>query len=147
MPQPRRCDLGAFHQRAEFAVGDLWNNGQLSAVISNMNAHPNLLVNQVKPKNHWIGFRTIGTKSNRDGLGALVTLSAGGHVRVDEVRSGSSYSSNSDMRVHFGLGQTNKVDSVEVRWPSGLQERFTGLAVDSIHELKEGTGTAVQNSK
>ena len=129
------------------AIGDLWNNGQLSAVISNMNAHPNLLVNQVKSKNHWVAFRTIGTKSNRDGIGARVTLSAGGRARVDEVRSGSSYSSSSDMRVHFGLGQTDKIDFVEVRWPSGLQERFTGPAVDSIHELKEGMGTAVKNPK
>jgi hypothetical protein len=129
------------------AIGDLWNNGQLSAVISNMNAHPSLLVNQVKSKNHWIAFRTVGKKSNRDGIGARITLNAGGRVRVDEVRSGSSYSSSSDMRVHFGLGQTDKLDFVEVRWPSGLQERFAGLTVDSIHELKEGTGTALKNPK
>ena len=128
------------------AIGDLWNTGQLSAVISNMNAHPNLLVNQVKSKNHWIAFRMIGTKSNRDGIGARVTLNAGGRERVDEVRSGSSYSSSSDMRVHFGLAQTEKIDFVDVRWPSGLQERFTGLPVDSIHELKEGMGT-VQKRK
>jgi hypothetical protein len=129
------------------AIGDLWNNGQLSAVISSMNARPSLLVNQVKSKNHWIAFRAIGTKSNRDGIGARVTLSAGGRVRVDEVRSGSSYSSSSDMRVHFGLGQMDKIEFVEVRWPSGLQERFTGLTVDSIHELKEGTGAAVKDPK
>jgi enediyne biosynthesis protein E4 len=127
------------------AIGDLWNNGQLSAVISNMNAHPSLLVNQIKSANHWITFRTVGTKSNRDGIGARLTVKAGGRTRVDEVRSGSSYSSSSDMRVHFGLGQTDKIDFVEVRWPSGLQERFTGLTVDSIHELKEGTGAAVKN--
>ena len=129
------------------AIGDLWNNGQLSAVISNMNAHPSLLVNQAKSKNHWIALRTIGTKSNRDGIGARVTLSAGGRARVDEVRSGSSYSSSSDMRVHFGLGQTDKIDFVEVRWPSGLQERFTGLTIDSIHELKEGKGKSAQEIK
>lgn len=128
------------------AIGDLWNTGQLSAVISNMNAHPNLLVNQVKSRSHWIAFRMIGTKSNRDGIGARVTLNAGGRERVDEVRSGSSYSSSSDMRVHFGLAQTEKIDFVDVRWPSGLQERFTGLPVDSIHELKEGMGT-VQKRK
>ena len=129
------------------AIGDLWNDGQLSAVISNMNAHPSLLVNQLKSKNHWIAFRTVGTKSNRDGIGARVTLSAGGRARVDEVRSGSSYSSSSDMRVHFGLGQTDKVDFVEVRWPSGLQEHFTGLTVDSVHELKEGAGASAEKVK
>jgi hypothetical protein len=124
------------------AVGDLWNNGRLSAVISNMNAHPMLLVNQVKNGNHWIAFHAIGTKSNRDGIGARIILMAGARARVDEVRSGSSYSSSSDMRVHFGLGQTNKVDSVQVRWPSGLVEQFENLKVDSMQDLKEGTGTA-----
>jgi hypothetical protein len=112
-----------------------------------MNAHPSLLVNQIKSPNHWIAFRTVGTKSNRDGIGARLTVKAGGRTRVDEVRSGSSYSSSSDMRVHFGLGQTDKIDFAEVRWPSGLQERFTGLTVDSIHELKEGTGAAVKNPR
>jgi hypothetical protein len=129
------------------AIGDLWNDGRLSAVISNMNARPMLLANQVKNGNHWIGFRTLGTKSNHDGLGARITLRAGGRARVDEVRSGSSYSSNSDMRVHFGLGQTNKVDYVEVRWLSGLVEKFENLAVDSIHDLKEGTGASVPEDK
>jgi len=66
---------------------------------------------------------------------------------MDEVRSGSSYSSSSDMRVHFGLGETTKIDFVEVRWPSGLLERFEGLSVDSIHELKEGTGAATNSEK
>jgi hypothetical protein len=129
------------------AVGDLWNNGQVSAVISNMNAHPSLLVNQIKSANHWIAFRTVGTKSNRDGIGARLNVKAGGRMRVDEVRSGSSYSSSSDMRLHFGLGQTTKIDSIEVRWPSGLLEHFEGLSVDSIHELKEGSGAAVNAGK
>jgi enediyne biosynthesis protein E4 len=123
------------------AIGDLWNDGRLSAVISNMNARPSLLVNQVKSSNHWIAFRTIGTKSNRDGIGARISLSAGGRLRVDEVRSGSSYSSNNDMRVHFGLGPSSKIDFVLVRWPSGWTEKFLGLPVDSVHDLKEGTGT------
>jgi hypothetical protein len=124
------------------AIGDLWNNGQLSAVITNMNAHPMLLVNKVKSPNHWIAFHLIGTKSNRDGIGARITLRAGGPARVDEVRSGSSYNSSSDMRLHFGLGQATKIDSVEVRWPSGLTEHFENLKVDSIQQLTEGTGTA-----
>ena len=122
------------------AVGDPWNDGRLAVVISNMNARPSLLVNQIKNSNHWIAFHTVGTKSNRDGIGARISLQAGGRTRVDEVRSGSSYSSNSDMRVHFGLGQTAKVDFVQVRWPSGLVERFEGSPVDSVHELKEGNG-------
>jgi enediyne biosynthesis protein E4 len=122
------------------AIGDLWNDGRLSAVISNMNAHPALLVNQVRNANHWIAFHTIGTKSNRDGMGARITVSAGGKLLVDEVRSGSSYSSSSDMRVHFGLGTSDKIDFVQVRWTSGLIEKFQGLKADSVRELKEGTG-------
>jgi hypothetical protein len=125
------------------AVGDIWNDGRMSAVISNMGEHPSLLVNQQKTTNHWIGIRTVGTKSNRDGIGARVSVKAGGRMQVNETRSGSSYISNSDMRLHFGLGATDKIDSVEIRWPSGLVETFSGLAVDHIHSLKEGTGKAV----
>jgi enediyne biosynthesis protein E4 len=127
------------------AVGDLWNDGRMSAVISNMNTRPSLLENQIKYANHWIAFKTIGTTSNRDGIGARITVKAGKRLLVDEVRSGSSYVSNSDMRVHFGLGKETKLDSVEIRWPSGLTERFENLSVDKINEVKEGSGGAVKN--
>ena len=127
------------------AVGDLWNDGRMSALVSNMNAPVSLLVNQVKSGNRWIGIKTIGTKSNRDGIGAKIRVKAGERVLVDEVRSGSSYDSNNDMRVHFGLGRIERVEWVEVRWPSGMTERFSNVRVDAIHEVKEGTGTAVNN--
>ena len=138
------------------AVGDLWNDGRMSAVISNMNAPPMLLVNDVRNGNHWIAFRTIGTsfssgsgvtKSNRDGIGAKITVKAGTRTFVDEVRSGSSYMSSNDMRVHFGLGSAAKIDSLQVRWPSGLVERFENLPADAIHTLKEGSGTPVDRQK
>ena len=125
------------------AVGDLWNDGRISAVVSNMNALPSLLVNDVCNGNHWIAFRTIGVKSNRDGLGAKITLKVGARALVDEVRSGSSFISNNDMRVHFGLGASAKIDGVQVRWPSGLLEEFGNLSADAIHTLKEGSGTPV----
>ena len=128
------------------AVGDLWNDGRMSAVISNMNAPPSLLVNDVRSGNHWIAFRTVGTKSNRDGIGAKITVSSGGRTLVDEVRSGSSYISNHDMRVHFGLGANTKVDSMRVRWPSGLIEDFESPRIDTIHILKEGSGKSVSFS-
>jgi hypothetical protein len=124
------------------AIGDLWNDGKLSAVISNMNEPPSLLVNQVRSPNHWIAIHTVGTKSNRDGIGARISVKTGARTLVDEVRSGSSYISNNDMRVHFGLGSATKVDSVQIRWPSGLVERFENLPVDSIQTLKEGSGSA-----
>jgi len=127
------------------AIGDLWNTGQLSAVISNMNSTPSLLKNEQTYPNHWIAFKTIGTQSNRDGIGARITLKAGKRVLVDEVRSGSSYYSQSDMRVHFGVGSLTKLDSVEIRWPSGLTEKFDGVAVDQINAIQEGTGVPVKN--
>ena len=73
-----------------------------------MNAVPSLLKNEQKYDNHWIAFKTIGTKSNRDGIGARITVKAGKRLLVDEVRSGSSYYSQSDMRVHFGLGAVDQ---------------------------------------
>jgi enediyne biosynthesis protein E4 len=147
------------------AIGDLWNDGRQSAVISNMNAPPSLLVNDVRNSNHWIAFHLVGNllasasspvpaptsaapkfRSSRDAIGARITMKAGARIFVDEVRSGSSYDSNSDMRVHFGLGSATKLDFVQVRWPSGLLEQFENLAVDKIHTLKEGTGVAVKSS-
>jgi enediyne biosynthesis protein E4 len=109
-----------------------------------MNDHPSLLVNQVRSANHWIGIRTIGTKSNRDGIGARITVKVGARTLVDEVRSGASYASNNDMRVHFGLGAAVKIDWVQIRWPSGLSERFDDLGVDKIHTIKEGSGKSAE---
>jgi enediyne biosynthesis protein E4 len=122
------------------AIGDLWNDGKLSAVVSNMNAGPSLLVNSVRTANHWIAVRTIGVKSNHDGIGARIRVKVGKRILVDEVRSGSSYDSNNDMRVHFGLGAEKKIAWVEIRWLSGLTEKFEGLEVDKIHTLQEGSG-------
>ncbi len=137
------------------AIGDLWNDGQLSAVVSNMNALPSLVVNDRRNSNHWITFHLIGSSYNsalqkyrspRDAIGARITMKAGPRLFVDEVRSGSSYDSNNDMRVHFGLGSATKLDSIHVRWPSGLLEKFDNLAVDRIHTLKEGSGASVQEA-
>ncbi len=108
------------------AVGDLWNDGKMSAVVSNMNEPVSLLVNQVKSASHWIGIKTVGTKSNRDGIGAKIRVQASGRLRVDEVRSGSSLDSNNDMRVHFGLGSAAKVDCEGGLGGSALAERADG---------------------
>jgi len=125
------------------AVGDLWNDGRLSAVVVNRNSLPNLLVNQTKYPNHWIDVRPVGTRSNRSGIGSRVSVRTTLRLQSGEVRSGSSYISNSDMRLHFGLGVENEIQSIEVRWPSGLVERFSDAAVDTVMMVKEGTGEPV----
>jgi enediyne biosynthesis protein E4 len=126
------------------AVGDLWNDGRLEAVVNNVSDFPLLLVNLARNDNHWLGIHLTGVASNRDGIGARVTVSSSApetpRVWVDEVRSGSSYSSNNDMRLHFGLGHATSVASIEVRWPSGRDEIFPGVAADRMISLKEGTG-------
>lgn len=128
------------------AIADLWNDGRESAVVNNMSGHPMLLVNLAANSNHWLGITAVGTRSNRDGIGAQVTLFAGGRTFVQEVRSGSSYISSNDLRLHFGLGTIASIDHIFVRWPSGLEETFTAQAVgggvDRFVTLREGTGSA-----
>jgi enediyne biosynthesis protein E4 len=120
------------------AVADLWNDGRMSAVVNNMDSTPLLLVNRAPNKNHWLGIITQGTGSNRDGIGAKVTVSAGGRKYVQEVRSGSSYISSNDLRLHFGLGASQKVDGIEVRWPDGKSEVFPAADADHFITLVEG---------
>jgi hypothetical protein len=102
-----------------------------------------LMVNEAANPNHWIGVSTVGTRSNRDGIGATVHVSAGGREFVQEVRSGSSYLSSSDLRLHFGLGTGSKVDRLEIEWPSGLRESFSASSLDHFVTLTEGTGKAL----
>ena len=87
-------------------------------------------------------MRLIGVQSNRNGIGARVRLHAGERTWVDELRSGSSYDSNNDLRLHFGLGQRSKVEWIEVRWPTGRIEVFDGGEVDRFVTLREGSGRA-----
>jgi hypothetical protein len=129
------------------AVGDLWNDGRLSAVIVNRNGPPSLLVNQRIYSNHWIEIKAVGTRSNRSGIGGRVSVKTGSREQIDEVRSGSSYISNSDIRVHFGLGAMSQIQHIEVRWPSGLVERFRNVPVDSIVTVTEGSGQEVRTTK
>jgi hypothetical protein len=122
------------------AVGDLWNDGRISAVVNNMDETPKLLVNLAPNSNHWLGISLEGTQSNRDAIGAKVIVTAGDRRHVQEVRSGSSYISNNDMRLHFGLGSSNAVTHITVRWPNGETEEFPGAAADRFISLTEGAG-------
>ena len=122
------------------AIADLWNDGRLSAIINNLSDRPLLLVNEASNKNHWLGLHLVGTTSNRSAIGARVTL-RGTHRRwVDEVRSGSSYNSSSDLRLHFGLGSESTLPRIEVHWPNGQTEIFPAPGIDKILTLTEGKG-------
>ena len=120
---------------------DLNNDGKIEVVVNNLNGAPNLLVNRAKAGN-WIRVRTEGTASNRDGIGARVSVTAGDSVQAREVRSGGSFLSQNDMRLHFGLGDARAVDGFAVRWPSGLVESFPGAPANREVRLKEGAGAA-----
>ncbi len=124
------------------AIGDLWNDGRESAVINDIDERPMLLVNLAANTNHWVGVILQGSRSNRDGIGARVTVSAGGRTWVQEERSGSSYISSSDLRLHFGLGSASAIQFIDVVWPSGLCERFPGGAADRFFSLVEGKGVS-----
>jgi len=124
------------------AYGDLDNSGALEIVVNNLDSRASLFRNRGKKAN-WISFKLVGTRSNRDAIGARVKIKAGGLNQVAEVRSGCCYMSQSDMRLHFGLGGASKVDFLEVRWPSGALERFDAPHVNTFQVLKEGSGMPV----
>ena len=107
-----------------------------------MGESPSLLRNDLPPGEHWLQLRLRGTKSNRTAIGAIVTVSAGGRKQTLPLLSQSSFLSQNDFRLHFGLGQANRVDEVTVRWPSGLVEQFTGITIDKSSELVEGSGAS-----
>ena len=122
------------------AVADYDNDGDVEILVTNMNDSPDLLRHAHKNPRHSILVQTVGTRSNRDGIGAKVTVAAGGLTEYDEVRSGGSYLSSSDLRLHFGVGAATKIDRLEVSWPSGQKDAATNLSVDRIFVVKEGQG-------
>jgi hypothetical protein len=130
------------------AFGDYDNDGDIDILVVNMNDRPTLLRNETTGGNHWISIRTVGgatplpggMKSNRDGIGARIRLTAGGRTETVEVRSGGSYLSQNDSRAHFGLGNAVRVDRVEIAWPSGRVETIGGLPVDRFYVAREGQG-------
>lgn len=121
------------------AAGDLDNDGSLEVVVSNMGDRPSLLRN-FGPKKNWLLVECVGTKMNRDAIGARVWVWAGGRRLSAEVQGGSSYLSQNDHRVHFGLGDAGRYERVEVQWLGGAREVFPGGVVNRLLTLKEGTG-------
>jgi tetratricopeptide (TPR) repeat protein len=126
------------HLGRGLAVGDLDNDGRIDALVVNQNEPLVYLHNQTEQSRHFIRFSLEGTRSNRDGVGASVTLRCGGRRLVAARTGGGSYQSASDPRLHFGLGDVRKVESVDVRWPSGQVDHHEGLAADRDYRLREG---------
>lgn len=122
------------------AVGDLFNDGKQELVVENIEGQPTILRPEGGPDNHWISFELGGTKSNKLGLNAQIRVTAEDLVQTDEVRSGGSYLSQNDLRLHFGLGNHRQADSVVVSWPSGTIDRLTNLSADHFYCVEEGLG-------
>jgi hypothetical protein len=122
------------------AVGDLFDDGRLEIVVENLEGEPMILQTQGGPRNHWVSFELQGAKGNRLALNARIRATAGDLVQLDQVQSGGSYLSQSDLRIHFGLGGHEKVDKLEVFWPSGKVETLTNVGADHFYLLKEGEG-------
>ncbi len=126
------------------AFGDYDDDGRIDAVVVNMDDTLTLLHNTTANSHHWLTVRTIGARSNRDGIGARVRLRAGGREQIREVGTSGSFASASDPRVHFGLGALSRVESIEVRWPSGAVQTFKDLPVDRLVVVHEEQGLRPQ---
>ena len=122
------------------AFGDLFNTGQVNAVVNNMNDAPTLLHNRRPSPNHALLIELEGTRSNRSAIGARVSVQAQGRRMIDEVRSGGSFCSQNDLRLRFGLGPRQEAESVEIAWPSGRTEIFHRVAADQWVRIREGAG-------
>ena len=126
------------------AFGDIDNDGDVDVIINNLDGAPQLLRNDGGNTNNSVLIKTIGVKSNRDGIGAKVTIVSGDLRQVEDVLSGGSYISQNDLRLHFGLETRTKIDSIEVRWPSGAVDKVTGASANKILTIKEGQGLISQ---
>jgi hypothetical protein len=123
------------------AFGDYDNDGDMDALILNMNDVPSLLRNEGGNAQNWIKIKLVGTKCNRTAIGARVRVTTGKHTQMNEVHSGTSVMSQSDLRLHFGLGKAEAADVIEVKWPTTQKvERFTKVKANQILTIREGSG-------
>jgi hypothetical protein len=119
------------------AIGDLDNDGRLDAVVTANDGPVHVLHNETATGNHWILLKLVGHKSNRDAIGAEVTLTTSSVSQYATVSTAGSYLSASDKRVHFGLGKANIIQTIEIRWPSGIRQTLKDIAADQILQIDE----------
>jgi hypothetical protein len=131
--------VAANHCSRGCSFGDFDNDGDLDILVVNLNEAPSLLRNDMRGTNHWLKIKLVGTKSNRSAIGARVLVRYGKKIQVQEVLSQSSFYSVNDPRLHFGLGAETTAD-IEIRWPSGLQEKVKAVPIDVLLVAKEGAG-------
>jgi hypothetical protein len=129
-------EVPAAHRGAAF--GDFNNDGKIDLVVSVLNGRPRLLLNRDKSRNHWLILHLIGTRDNRDGLGARVKITTSRGTQYNHATTTVGYNSSSDKRVHFGLGDAPVVDKIEVIWPSGLHQYFADIRADQILTITQG---------
>lgn len=129
------------------AIGDYDNDGRMDALIVNSDGAPLLLHNETAPAGHWLEVRLLGTRSNRDGYGALLTAVVKGRKMLRLCHADGSYLSSSDKRVHFGLGADTVVQTLQVHWPSGHVDRFVNVPADRIVTVREGSPHLVPSGK
>jgi enediyne biosynthesis protein E4 len=134
--------LDAWSSRGS-AMGDLDNDGSLEIVISNMGRRPSLLKN-AGPRKNWLLLQCVGARANRDAIGARVVVQVNDRRVSGEIQGGASFISQNDARLHFGLGDRTRYERIEVRWPGGGRERFSGGAANEIRVLTQGTGEQVE---
>jgi hypothetical protein len=130
------------HSSRGVAAGDIDNDGALEFLVNNQGERPSLLKDAARPANNWIAIKLEGTASNRSAIGAKVHVVAGDLIQTDEVRSGGGYLSQSDLRLHFGLGQRTAVDRVDIRWPNGRVQTVTGVAANRTTTIVEPRSSA-----
>jgi len=135
-----KLNAEGMHSRRGVAFGDVNNDGRVDVLISNLGEPPTLLINRTQSGNHAALFKLVGTKANRAAIGARVTVTADRISQIMEVRSGSSYLSQNDLRLHFGLNASTIMDKVEIVWPSGAKESLDHVPADFIYTIVEGSG-------
>jgi hypothetical protein len=120
--------------------GDIDNDGDLDLLVTNNGQSADLLRNDGGSRSHSLLIRTIGTRSNRDGIGARVRVTAGARTQIRDVKAGSSYLGQNDVRLHFGLGEAAVAERIDVEWPGGSTDVVRRVAADQILTIKEGSG-------